>query len=166
MLKCKAVNNEYMRHYMATRRLQRRETLVNLAGGKCSRCRSLKDLEFDHRDRTTRLFNLSGCHLDRSWAKIIEELAKCDLLCAECHKLKTKEAGDNPGGVRGAGRGSGRVPEHGTAHMYIQYGCRCRHCQYARAEHRVGRIEYTKKVKAPNGWQSKRGRRFRHSPVA
>lgn len=158
------MDNEYMREYMAARRNLRRTRLIELAGGECIRCGSMDQLEFDHRDRRTRLFSLSGCYLDKSWKLILDELVKCDLLCSSCHKKKSREAGDNPGGVKGRGRGSGKVPIHGTAHMYIQYACRCTNCQYARSQHRVGNINFNDRVNAPLGWKSKLGRRFKIDP--
>lgn len=47
-------------------------------------------LEFDHLDRTTKcdsIGNLIG--RSRGWAKIQREIDKCQVLCSNCHKLKT-----------------------------------------------------------------------------
>lgn len=43
-------------------------------------------LEFHHRDGEVKLFNL-GARLDASWSKIEAEIAKCDVLCANCHRM-------------------------------------------------------------------------------
>ena len=87
--------NEYMREYMKARRDRRRTELLELLGGECSRCSSKDGLHFDHIDRSTRSFGLSGAGLDRAWSAILEEAAKCQLLCETCHQAKTRECGDN-----------------------------------------------------------------------
>ncbi len=47
-------------------------------------------LEFDHRDGTTKKFGLatnSSC----SWTVILEEMVKCDVVCANCHRVRTAD---------------------------------------------------------------------------
>lgn len=46
-------------------------------------------MEFDHRDPTTKLFNVSQPQSVSSLKKLKDELAKCDVVCANCHKLRT-----------------------------------------------------------------------------
>jgi hypothetical protein len=43
-------------------------------------------LQFHHKNRATKGFNISE-HIDASWAKIKTEVAKCDVLCANCHSI-------------------------------------------------------------------------------
>lgn len=45
-------------------------------------------LDFDHRDRATKLFNI-GNHRVMSLVKVQAEIAKCDVRCANCHRKKT-----------------------------------------------------------------------------
>lgn len=46
-------------------------------------------LEFDHvPERGPKLFNLSQAG-GRSWSAILAEIAKCDLVCANCHRYRT-----------------------------------------------------------------------------
>ena len=45
-------------------------------------------LDFDHLDPTTKLFSL-GSHGSCSMDKIINEIAKCVVRCANCHRVKT-----------------------------------------------------------------------------
>lgn len=56
----------------------------------CSVC-GYKDnpvaLDFHHSDGDKE-FNLSGCGLGKSWEKIEEELTKCTILCANCHRVE------------------------------------------------------------------------------
>lgn len=45
-------------------------------------------LEFDHRNPKEKKFCVSqGTH--KSWQQINEEIAKCDVVCANCHKIRT-----------------------------------------------------------------------------
>jgi hypothetical protein len=60
-----------------------------LKGGKCQvcgYCKCLQALEFHHRDSLTKKFKLSGINLTKyTWAEILIEVEKCDLLCSNCH---------------------------------------------------------------------------------
>lgn len=47
--------------------------------------------DFDHRDRSDKRDVISSL---RDRASILAEMAKCDLLCAFCHRLKTHQAGE------------------------------------------------------------------------
>ena len=123
--------------YMKNRREQRRNYLIGLAGGKCIKCRRTDNLNFDHRDPRTKLFELSGWGLDKSMELILIEFAKCDLLCEDCHIEKTRTNGDH-----GKITGSARFFLHGTARNYLEQGCRCERCKNARREHRAGLLGY------------------------
>lgn len=62
-----------------------------LLGGKCQRCPEDHPaaLQFHHRDPSTKRFSISTKTLAMTrkypWPVIEEEVAKCDLLCANCH---------------------------------------------------------------------------------
>lgn len=68
---------------------KRRNLLLEEAGGKCTMCgydRCKAALHFHHRQATTKVFGLSGSDLvGHTWLSIKQEVAKCDLLCANCH---------------------------------------------------------------------------------
>lgn len=69
-------------------RRRRKEALVAYAGGACVECgydRCLDALTFHHRDPAAKDFSISSDGTPRSWEKQLEEIAKCDLLCANCH---------------------------------------------------------------------------------
>lgn len=46
-------------------------------------------LEFDHRNRATKLFDVCSGLESRTWALINSEIEKCDIRCANCHRRKT-----------------------------------------------------------------------------
>ena len=50
-------------------------------------------LEFDHVDRTQKRIKMSRAH-QYSWRYIMEEMEKCVVLCANCHRKKTMEEKD------------------------------------------------------------------------
>lgn len=58
-------------------------------GGKCMICgydRSFGVLDFHHIDTNTKLFGISSGGFSRSWVSIEEEIKKCVLVCANCHR--------------------------------------------------------------------------------
>lgn len=66
--------------------------LLYLSDKSCKVCgeSDIRVLEFDHRDRNEKedsIYKLVsvGC----SWKKILTEIDKCDILCANCHKKRT-----------------------------------------------------------------------------
>lgn len=48
-------------------------------------------LEFDHRE--DKAFNISEGLRDRNWQSILDEIAKCDVVCANCHRRRTARRG-------------------------------------------------------------------------
>jgi hypothetical protein len=83
-------------------RVERNRRIVAKArderGNRCQDCGKHADeivrapdgrypLDFHHRDPATKLFGVSaGVSSGRSVARLLAEIAKCDLLCASCHK--------------------------------------------------------------------------------
>lgn len=71
------------------RRLRRKTELVAAAGGRCVDCGYgvyLGALEFHHRDAATKDFDVGD--FDGSFERLLAEVAKCDLLCANCHRTR------------------------------------------------------------------------------
>jgi 5-methylcytosine-specific restriction endonuclease McrA len=99
---------KYQRDWIARRKLAWLEE-----NGPCAKCGSEKDLQVDHIDPSTKTTH-------RIWSfskeKRETELAKCQVLCFECHKNKT--CNDNYGHD---------VKQHGTGGPYKD-GCRCNLC--------------------------------------
>ena len=72
---------------------KRRDKIKQLAllykGGKCEKCgydKCIGALEFHHTDSDKKEFGISQKGYTRSWKKVQEELDKCKILCANCHR--------------------------------------------------------------------------------
>jgi len=62
---------------------------VEAFGGKCAGCGysgCLEALQFHHRDAATKRFSLGN--FSGSYSAMWAEAGKCDLLCANCHRLR------------------------------------------------------------------------------
>lgn len=70
----------------------RQQMLEYLSDKSCVVC-GISDsrvLEFDHLDPALKSFGISsGLTNITKWAKILAEIEKCQILCANCHKIKT-----------------------------------------------------------------------------
>ena len=108
--KTKAKQNAYQLNWMR----KRREAWFE-HNGPCIACGSPNNLELDHKDPKTK-----SDHKIWSWSKKRreEELAKCQVLCIECHRLKTRW------------QRASKIAQ-GKTTMYTRYGCRCYYCQAA-----------------------------------
>lgn len=72
---------------ISDRRRQMKLTLAASLGGKCSECgydKCIDALEFHHRDPAQKDFRISAAV--KSKARLLAEVAKCALLCANCHR--------------------------------------------------------------------------------
>ena len=69
-------------------RRKRKDKLLQEAGGACIRCGYSKcsdALEFHHREPKGKLFELSLAGMTKRPDQIAAEVAKCDLVCRNCH---------------------------------------------------------------------------------
>ena len=110
--------NEYMRVYMLERYHRRRREGREFLGGVCVDCGTTEDLEFDHVDRESKEFMISGmssCSEARFWA----EVRKCVLRCKTCHYARTAQQL----GVEHGGGASGKK------------NCPCASCKARKAEY-------------------------------
>lgn len=48
-------------------------------------------LEFDHRDPAEKEFNVGELARIGAWPRVLREIEKCDVRCANCHRLRTGE---------------------------------------------------------------------------
>lgn len=77
------------------RRIERRTILAGLKNRPCMDCLNRyppECMDFDHRPGEVKLFEVSGemVRLGNMEA-IMAEIAKCDLVCANCHRVRTME---------------------------------------------------------------------------
>ena len=100
--------------YYRRRYEERRAWAIEMLGSQCSECGTTLDLQIHHRDPSQKSVRISTVLSRWSIAKISEELAKCILLCADCH---TKHHHPNAGA-------------HGIPARY-NAGCRCKPCTKA-----------------------------------
>lgn len=75
------------------RRQNRARVLEYLAGKSCVDCGETNPtvLDFDHRDRTQKRDVISRIVGSGQWSSVAEEIAKCDVRCANCHRRRTAE---------------------------------------------------------------------------
>ena len=85
-----STTNDYMRVYMQKRYYLRIEEAKLRLGGKCNKCGSKDNLQFDHIDPSTKSFAIAKYIASCFEKKFEEEIIKCQLLCEECHKKKTR----------------------------------------------------------------------------
>ena len=99
-------------------RAKKKRWAINYLGGKCRRCSTANELEFNHIDPATKSFTI-GANLNLNYERLIEELKKCELLCHECHMdVSIKQSGK-------------KRSEHGMPSKYQNHGCRCTPCREA-----------------------------------
>ena len=80
---------EYLKMAVSRRRKTLRQKGIEYKGGKCIFCGYNKyegALDFHHVNESAKNFGLSEKGMTRSWARIKEELDKCILVCANCHR--------------------------------------------------------------------------------
>jgi hypothetical protein len=69
---------------------------VALLGNACSKCKRTDipfcALDLHHIDPSTKKFTLSGSRMVQKWESIEEEVMKCRLLCAICHRVEHTDA--------------------------------------------------------------------------
>lgn len=78
----------YIKWAVAEARRKIKAKAVAYKGGKCENCgycKNIAALDFHHRDPSEKDFQVSaGSYL--SWERLVPELDKCSLLCANCHR--------------------------------------------------------------------------------
>jgi hypothetical protein len=80
---------QYLLKAVQRRREKVRLMSVEYKGGRCQVCgydRCIEALEFHHLDPTQKDFGISHKGYTRSWERVKEEVDKCILLCANCHR--------------------------------------------------------------------------------
>ncbi len=88
----KPENKRARKEYRRGRYLEKKTYLdaLKVANG-CDDCGNLFPsvcLDFDHRDPENKVANVSQLH-SCSWETLKKEVEKCDIVCANCHRLRT-----------------------------------------------------------------------------
>ncbi len=87
---------QYLIRAVHARRKKIRQMAVEYKGGKCEVCgydRCIEALEFHHNDVSKKDFGISEKGYTKSWKQVMQELDKCILICANCHReLRAKLA--------------------------------------------------------------------------
>ena len=74
---------------LADERRARKAKAVAMMGGVCFGCdivSSHEVFEFHHMNASDKEFGISQDGVSRSWQTVVAELAKCVMLCANCHR--------------------------------------------------------------------------------
>jgi hypothetical protein len=110
---------DFKRQYDRERIATARAEWVASKGGVCVKCGSSDRIEIDHIDPALKEYKIATI-----WSRRKEireyELAKCQLLCYDCHKEKTLGYAI-------------KDMKHGTLSMYQSRKCRCVECRAANA---------------------------------
>lgn len=83
----------YQPEYQRRRYEERMDEMKAYLGGRCVRCGTTDELQFDHVDPTTKCFSIAR-YWNRPWKIMVVELDKCQLLCKPHHRDKTIANGD------------------------------------------------------------------------
>lgn len=79
--------------YEARRTQKKYKRFIEYKAGPCMDCNGIfppEAMEFDHRPGVVKCYNPSSMR-GMSSARIEKELAKCDLVCANCHNIRTRK---------------------------------------------------------------------------
>ena len=98
-----ADRRNYLINAVKRRRRKIRLMAIEYKGGKCSVCgyaHYIGALEFHHLDDSKKDFGISNKGYTRSWKKVKEELDKCVLLCANCHRELHAESAALDGNIK------------------------------------------------------------------
>lgn len=84
---CKDCNNKRIR----SKKLEIKQVIEQLKSEPCTDCGNRFPyyvMDFDHIDGTTKTFNVSEMRA-YSLDNILKEVSKCELVCANCHRIRT-----------------------------------------------------------------------------
>lgn len=89
MLHRRKRRNEKTYRYQKKKRRQLKAQLVAMRGGQCSDCPysgPAAAFDFHHRDAKSKQFRIG--EFSGSWDELLVEAEKCDMLCANCHRIR------------------------------------------------------------------------------
>jgi len=115
--------------YLTERRAQRRQMFKDHIGGKCVKCGTTEDLQFNHKNPKEKEFTISEI-IHKNIEFVLREVEKCELLCKSCHHEETRRQYRDKE-IRVWNDGTRKPYIHGTCRMYQQQSCRCESCVLA-----------------------------------
>lgn len=113
--KCKPCHRLYTRNHYANNKQYYKDKAVKNKNVVLEKIRTEKDkpcadcgnqypyyvMDFDHLG--DKEFNISTASKNASWAKLKKEIDKCEVVCANCHRIRTHNrtvsGGSNPSGA-------------------------------------------------------------------
>lgn len=98
---CHAIDDAAAEGVVTDQRRRTKDRAVGLMGGSCFGCGREGPpviFNFHHRDPGEKEFGIGQDGIPRRWESVVAELAKCVMLCANCHR-------EVHGGVRGIDEG-------------------------------------------------------------
>lgn len=100
--RCRTCKNTYAREYQKKRRLEIRKIIKKAKDCPCQDCGQsypTRVMDFDHVRGVKKFSIASYAHLNynRRFQILLNEIAKCDVVCANCHRLRHDE--DDPLGA-------------------------------------------------------------------
>jgi hypothetical protein len=78
------------KHYVGEKRARIQQIKVERGCTDCGFNAHPAALDFDHRPGESKLFNVAS-NMNYSMERLLSEIAKCDVRCANCHRIKTVE---------------------------------------------------------------------------
>ncbi len=87
---CKECKNAHRKVACDAMRKKVGDLKVATGCAKCGYDAHPAALHFNHLDPSTKKFNI-GASMGIRWDRIEEEIAKCEVLCANCHAIETQE---------------------------------------------------------------------------
>lgn len=105
LVKWEKKNQEKVKQYRKNRWNKKDEFLTKLKSKPCFDCGNLYPpfaMHFDHRDPKLKVKSISNM-MSRSESEILKEVSKCDLVCANCHAVRTYK-GIHEGKIKVFGR--------------------------------------------------------------
>lgn len=95
--------NEYQRSWYASNRQVYYDKNKRLVASRSRKLREIKNvpctdceqrfpsfvMDFDHREGEEKLGNVGVLAKSWSWERTLTEIEKCDIVCANCHRIRT-----------------------------------------------------------------------------
>lgn len=76
------------------KKLRQEQLYEYMKDKKCENCEvdDMRVLDFDHKDPNNKKFGIArAVNEGYAWELILEEIKKCRILCANCHRIRTAE---------------------------------------------------------------------------